>query len=91
MVSWITCAWTASNSAWNARPECVSETRTRRLENPRGTSDRPISEEAIVTKFRANAARAVASGAVEGLEQAVLSLDTLQDLSALSAAARSRT
>ena len=67
------------------------ESRTERIENALGAPGRPIPEAHIRAKFRANAARALPEEAVQEVEQAVLSLDALENLAALSAALRSRT
>lgn len=54
----------------------------------RGSRARPLPDEAIVEKFRDNASRALPSGHVGELERAVLGLDTLADVRALTALCR---
>jgi 2-methylcitrate dehydratase PrpD len=54
----------------------------------RGGSARPLPPEAIVAKFRNNAARALAPARVAALEHAALGVDALDDVSALLALCR---
>ena len=64
--------------------------RIRAVDNALGAPGRPIAEEAILAKFRANAARALPEEAVVAVEEAVLSLEKAGDLGALAAALRQR-
>ncbi len=50
----------------------------------RGNGERPLSEAAIVEKFRQNAARAVSADRARRIEELVLSLDRLADVGALA-------
>ena len=54
----------------------------------RGSLARPLPREAIVEKFRGNAGRALPAAHVAELERAVLGLDTLADVRALTAHCR---
>lgn len=54
----------------------------------RGGPARPLPPEAIVAKFRDNAARALPTGRVAALERAALGVDALDDVSALLALCR---
>lgn len=49
----------------------------------RGSAARPLPPEAIVAKFRDNAARALAPGRVDELERAALAVDALPDVRAI--------
>jgi 2-methylcitrate dehydratase PrpD len=49
----------------------------------RGGARRPLAPQAIVEKFRDNAARALGAAAVRRLEEAALALDALGDVGAL--------
>ncbi len=49
----------------------------------RGGARRPLEPQAVVGKFRDNAARALGEAAVQRIEDAVLALDALDDLGAL--------
>ena len=59
-----------------------------RVPDGRGSRSRPLSAQAIVDKFRDNAARALNSARVDELERTVLGLDTLRDVRALTALCR---
>lgn len=50
----------------------------------RGNGDRPLTEAAIIEKFRGNAARATASERVRQIESVVLALDQLADIGVLA-------
>jgi 2-methylcitrate dehydratase PrpD len=50
---------------------------------PRGSLERPMSTDEVRQKFRSNAARAVDEERIAALEEMVLQLETLPDISAL--------
>jgi hypothetical protein len=54
-----------------------------RAPDGRGSLERPLPPEAIVLKFRDNAARALPAARVAEIERAVLQLDALRDVRAL--------
>ena len=56
-----------------------------RAPDGRGSRSRPLSTQAIVDKFRDNAARAVSPARIDEIERTVLALDTLHDVRALTA------
>ena len=62
--------------------------RTRAVENALGAPGRPIPDDAILEKFRTNAARALPEAAVREVEGAALSLETTGTLTALASALR---
>lgn len=68
--------------------ETKSGTLTLRIDDAFGNHTRPPPDEAVLAKFRANAARALRSDAVEALERAVLDLSAAGNLRVLSAALR---
>ena len=73
--------------------EIVCETRagktdTIRIDDAYGNRTRPPGEEAILAKFRANAARSLKADAVGALERAAQQLATARDLGTLSRALR---
>ena len=73
--------------------ELVCETKrgtseTVRIDDVFGNHTRPPGEDAVLGKFRANAARALKSDAVQALEHTAQELVTARDLKALSAALR---
>src|SRR5262249_21727603 len=51
-----------------------------RAPDGRGSRSRPLSAQAIVDKFRDNAARAVSPARIDEIERTVLALDTLRDI-----------
>jgi aconitate decarboxylase len=53
-------------------------------EQRRGSSHRPLSEDEIIAKFRALAAKVLGTCAVDELQDLVLSIETLPDITALS-------
>ena len=59
-----------------------------RVPDGRGGPDRPLGPEAIVAKFRDNAARALPDARVEAVERAALALDALDDVRGLTALCR---
>jgi 2-methylcitrate dehydratase PrpD len=59
-----------------------------RVPDGRGSVARPLPAEAIVEKFRDNAGRAVAPARVAEIERAVLGLDRLEDVRALTTLCR---
>ncbi|MNC91220.1 hypothetical protein D3C83_74370 [compost metagenome] len=56
-----------------------------------GNHTRPPGAEAVLAKFRANAARALRADAVEALERAAREVGAARDLKALSTALRRTT
>jgi 2-methylcitrate dehydratase PrpD len=58
--------------------------KARREQMNRGCGDRPLSDAAIVEKFRANALRATTAARARRIEDLVLSLDALEDARALA-------
>jgi 2-methylcitrate dehydratase PrpD len=65
-------------------------TETVRIDDVFGNHTRPPGAEAVLTKFRENAARSLKGDAVGALERAVQDLGAAGDLKALSAALRAR-
>ena len=61
---------------------------TVRIDDVDGNHTRPPSEDRVMAKFRANAARSLAPGAVDALAQATRQLSTAPDLQVLSRALR---
>lgn len=59
-----------------------------RAPDGRGSTARPLPPEALVDKFRRNAARAVPAARVAEIERAALALDTLRDVRALTTLCR---
>jgi 2-methylcitrate dehydratase PrpD len=59
-----------------------------RAPDGRGGPERPLEAEAIVAKFRDNAARVLPPARVEALERAALALDALDDVGRLAALCR---
>src|SRR6185436_15486697 len=60
-----------------------------RAPDGRGSRARPLPAEAIVEKVRDNAGRAVAPARVAEIERTVLTLDTLEDVRALTSLCKS--
>jgi 2-methylcitrate dehydratase PrpD len=65
-----------------------AETQTIRIDDVFGNHTRPPGADAVLSKFRANAARSLKSDAVGALERAAHDLGAARDLKALSAALR---
>ena len=65
-----------------------AETQTIRIDDVFGNHTRPPGADAVLSKFRANAARSLKSDAVGALERAAQELGAARDLKALSAALR---
>lgn len=63
--------------------------RTARVDDVRGTPRRPISQDAVLEKFRANAGRALSKDAAALVEESILVVDRAADLHALTGALRS--
>jgi hypothetical protein len=65
-----------------------ADTQTVRIEDVFGNHTRPPGAEAVLAKFRANAARTLNAGSLRALERAAQGLAAARDLKALSAALR---
>ena len=65
-----------------------ADTQTVRIDDVFGNHTRPPGAEAVLVKFRANAARSLESDSIAALGRAALDLDTARDLKALSSALR---
>jgi hypothetical protein len=65
-----------------------AETQTVRIDDVFGNHTRPPGADAVLSKFRANAARSLKRDAVGALERAAQELGAARDLKALSAALR---
>ncbi|NQW10969.1 MAG: MmgE/PrpD family protein [Alphaproteobacteria bacterium] len=64
-------------------------TRSARVDDVRGTPGRPVSQDAVLAKFRANAARALSEDAATLVEESVRAIDRATDLHSLTMAVRS--
>ena len=86
-LSWSPLAGARFPERFEAEIECTTRSGTVhvvRVDDVYGNPTRPASAAAVIAKFRANAARALASGAVDAVAHAVEALDGAGDLGALS-------
>jgi len=61
-----------------------TEPRSRRVDIPLGDPRNPVSDAALVAKFRALAGMTIPEASVDALETALLDLDTLADVRTLT-------